>query len=173
MRPTLWARSGERTLILLENVLHFVACIALVLLVGIVTWDAASRLVFGRPLQFQFELTELYLMPAVSMLSLSWVYRNRAHLSLDLVDPAGLGRAGPPIQFAIIAISAGFFGLVAWKSGAYAAAIWARGDVYMGYRDWPVWLAYASGPLGCGVITFRLLHELWRALWLLPSKGGN
>ncbi len=156
---TTTSRVPEQALCRVEDFLHAVGCLCLVVIVVLIAADAILRLTVSMPLQIQFELTELFLMPAVSTLSLSRVFRQRAHLSLEIFQPDSFGRASSWVSRAILAISAAFFGLLTWKSGEHAAAALLRNDIYMGVHDWPLGYAYLSIPVGCGVLTLRLLYE--------------
>lgn len=154
-----------RALMRVEDVLHWTACTCLVVMAGLIVWDAVSRTLFGVPLQVQFELTELYLMPATAVLSISRVFRDQGHLSLDVFDPERLGRAARPVHALVLILSGTFFAIVTWKAGMYAHTAWVRNNIYLGVYDWPLWLAYLSIPLGCGVLTVRLAHDLIRLPW--------
>lgn len=148
-----------------EDLLHILACSCLVLLTFLITIDVISRTLFNTPLHIQFELTELYLMPAIAALSLSRVYRDRAHLSLEVITPDKFGRAWPYLQSCILAISAIFFILLAWRSGVYAYKALASNATYFGIYDWPLGLAYASIPVGSGLLALRLFSELMNTIF--------
>lgn len=143
-----------------EDLLHILACSCLVLLTFLITLDVISRTLFNTPLHIQFELTELYLMPAIAVLSLSRVYRDRAHLSLEVMKPDKFGRAWPYLHSIVLTISTIFFILLAWRSGLYAYKALASNATYFGIYDWPLGLAYASIPVGSGLLALRLLSEL-------------
>lgn len=142
-----------------EDSLHILACGCLVLLTGLIAVDVISRTLFSTPLHVQFELTELYLMPATAVLSLSRVYREHAHLSLEVVKPEKFGRAWPYLHSLILAISAVFFVLLAWRSGVYAYKAFTNNAIYFGVHDWPLGVAYSSIPLGSGVLALRLIND--------------
>jgi TRAP-type C4-dicarboxylate transport system permease small subunit len=144
----------------LEDGLHMIGCISLLVIAALIVFDAVKRVVFGTHLQVQFELTELYLMPAVASLSLSRVFRDRAHLALEIFSPGQFGRLWPVVSGLILVLSIVFFVSLTWQAGGYAIAAFVAGDTYIGVYDWPMGLAYLSVPLGCGVICIRLVHDL-------------
>ena len=148
-----------RLLTWVEDILNWLACTCLAVMTAMITIDSVGRALFGAPLQPQFEMTELYLMPAVAVLSLSRAYRNRAHLSLDLFPEQYLGRAKYPIQLSLLALLFVFSAIVTWRSGVYTFNAWVRDDIYMGVFDWPLFVAYASVPLGFGVLTVRVVSD--------------
>lgn len=143
-----------------EDSLHVLACCCLVLLTGLITADIVSRTLFDTPLNVQFELTEFYLMPATAVLSLSRVYREGSHLSLEVIKPEIFGRAWPYIHGLVLTISAALFVLIAWRSGVYAYKALANQSTYFGVYDWPLGVAYASIPIGSGVLSLRLINDL-------------
>lgn len=149
-----------------EDLLHVLACSCLVLLTGLISVDVFSRTLFNIPLHVQFELTELFLMPATAILSLSRVYRERAHLSLEVVKPEIFGRLWPYMNTIVLIISATFLILLTWRSGIYSYKAFTKNSIYFGVYDWPLWVAYASIPLGCGVLSLRLINDLINPLFI-------
>jgi len=158
----------ERILSKIEDILHYAGCLALVLVAVLLNIDIALRLFAGHPLQIQFEMTELYLMPALATLSLSRVFRDGGHLALDIVPETLMGPAAGIVRRLRLLLAAGFFGCVAWMSGKYALRAFLRGDVDFGVVDWPLGWAYAAVPLGCGLLVIRLCFELFK-----PQESVN
>lgn len=151
-----------------EDALHIAGCLALVAVAVLINGDILLRLVADRPVQIQFELTEFYLMPALATLSLSRVFRDGGHLALEIVPPDLLGAASGAVNRVVLLLSAIFFGVVAWVSGHYTLEAFMRGDIEYGVIDWPLGWAYAAVPLGCGVLTLRLVHD-----GLVPSGAPS
>ncbi len=150
---------AERILRRIEDILHMAGCLALLAVVCLINGDILLRLFVGTPVQVQFELTELYLMPAIAMLSLSRVFRDGGHLALDFL-PEALGRAfGGMIERAALILPAALFAAVTFMSGRFALNAIVHGEVEYGVIDWPLGWAYAAVPLGCGVLVLRLLHD--------------
>jgi len=143
----------------IENLLHAIGCFCLAAMTLLIASDTVIRTLTGSPLSFQFELTEMYLMPAVATLSLPYVYRRGGHIALDIVSDSLLGRARRPIHFFFCMLTAAFFAAFAWRSGDFAYSAWLRNDIYMGVIDWPMYLAYLSAPLGTGFLALRLLVD--------------
>lgn len=150
----------ERILSKIEDILHYAGCLALVLVAVLLNVDIALRLFAGHPLLIQFEVTELYLMPALATLSLSRVFRDGGHLALDIVPESLMGRAAGIVRRLRILLAAGFFACVTYMAGKYAMRAFMRGDIEFGVLDWPLGWAYAAVPLGCGLLVLRLLFEL-------------
>lgn len=147
----------RKSLDTIENALHAIGCSCLAVMAMLIACDAVIRATTGSPLSFQFELTEMYLMPAVATLSLPYVYRHGGHIGLDIINDSLLGRASKPIHLLFCILAAAFFAAFAWRSGDFAYSAWMRNDIYMGVIDWPMYLAYLSTPLGTGFLALRLL----------------
>ncbi|WP_246107302.1 TRAP transporter small permease [Puniceibacterium confluentis] len=143
----------------LEDTLHLGGCLALVAVAALINADILLRLFFNEPVQIQFELTELYLMPALATLSLSRVFRDGGHLALDFGPESLPGLLGRGIALARLLVPAAFFAAVTYMSGKFAFKAFARNDVEYGVLDWPLGWAYAVIPLGCGVLVLRLIHD--------------
>lgn len=163
------AASGfDRMLRLLEDTLHLGGCLGLVAVAALINLDILLRLFFGQPVQIQFELTELFLMPAMASLSLSRVFRDGGHLALDILPQQLPGLAGRVIGALRLLLPAAFFAAVTWMSGHFALEAILSGDVEYGVIDWPMGWAYALVPLGCGVLVLRLLHDA-----VVPDGAGH
>lgn len=143
----------------LEDTLHLGGCLALIAVAVLINGDILLRLFFNRPVQIQFELTELFLMPAVATLSLSRVFRDGGHLALDFMPDRWPGTLGRIIAKCRLLLPAAFFAALTWMSGKFALKAIAHGEVEYGVIDWPLGWAYALIPLGCGVLVLRLLHD--------------
>ncbi|QDY70276.1 TRAP transporter small permease [Qingshengfaniella alkalisoli] len=142
-----------------EDTLHFVGCFCLIVVVVLINADILLRLFFNVPVQFQFELTELYLMPALATLSLSRVFRSGGHLALDFMPEHLPGAFGRFVTKTRLLLPAAFFGAVTYMAGKFAFLAFLHGDVEYGVVNWPLGWAYAVVPVGCGVLVLRLLYD--------------
>ncbi|MGE0701257.1 MAG: TRAP transporter small permease [Hyphomicrobiaceae bacterium] len=153
------AKPARGPLAMLEDALHAVGCTALLAVLVLITLDVVLRATLSRTVSFQFELTEMFLMPALATLSLARVQRIGGHLAIDFVDLSRLGVLGAVARRLNTALPAVFFAAVAWQSGKYAWNAWLRDDNNMGVVDWPMYVAYSSIPLGTGLLAVRLAVE--------------
>lgn len=149
----------ERVLSKVEDVLHLAGCLSLVAVAVLINGDILLRLFANRPVQIQFELTELFLMPALATLSLSRVFRDGGHLALEFTPRDLPGLLGRVISLLRLLLPAAFFAAVTFMSGKFAFEAISHEDVEYGVIDWPLGWAYAVIPLGCGVLVLRLLHD--------------
>lgn len=149
----------EKTLVRVEDILHIGGCLCLLAVAGIINADIILRMLFNEPVQIQFELTELYLMPAVAMLSLSRIFRDGGHLALEFVPEYLPGALGIVIAKLRLLLPAVFFATVTFMSGKFCLRAFVHGDIEYGVINWPLGWAYAVVPLGCGVLTLRLFYD--------------
>lgn len=148
-----------RYLARVEDILHYAGCLSLLTVAALLNADIVMRMTFRVPIQIQFEMTELYLMPALACLSLSRVFRDGGHLALDVV-PGGL--SGSPWQFVRmlrLLLAAAFFAAVTYMSGQFTFDAFADSEIEFGVIDWPLGWAYLTVPMGCGILMVRLLYE--------------
>lgn len=148
-----------RVLEKIEDILHIGGCLSLVLVAVLINADIILRIVLQVPVQFQFEVTELYLMPALATLSLSRVFRDGGHLALDFVSEDLPGPVGLVITKLRLLIPAAFFATVAFMSGKFALHAFTSSAVEYGVIDWPLGWAYAVVPLGTGILVLRLVND--------------
>ena len=149
----------DRILRRIEDILHIAGCLSLAAVAVLINLDIILRVLFGIPVQIQFEFTELYLMPALASLSLSWVYRDGGHLALEFMPERMPGPFGWLIGKIRILLPMLFFMAVTYMSGKFALTAFGHGAVEYGAIDWPLAWAYAVVPLGCGVLVLRLMHD--------------
>ncbi|MGE0715041.1 MAG: TRAP transporter small permease [Alphaproteobacteria bacterium] len=155
-------RARRDALAPVEDVLHWLGCLCLAGVLALITADTILRYTINRPIAFQFELTEMYLMPTMATLSLARVQRLGGHLAIDFVRMRWFGAAAPLIARMNAALPAIFFAALTWQAGRYAWAAYQRNDIYMGVIDWPTWIAYAAIPVGTGMLTLRLVADTLR-----------
>ncbi|WP_095595597.1 TRAP transporter small permease [Actibacterium pelagium] len=153
----------EKILRKVEDTLHLAGCLGLVGVAVLINADILLRLIANRPVQIQFELTELYLMPALATLSLSRVFRDGGHLALDIGPETLPGIFGLVVEKARLLLPAAFFACVTYMSAKFAWGAFAHNEIEYGVIDWPLGWAYAVAPLGCGVLVLRLIHDVFRS----------
>lgn len=157
----------NQVLIKIEGIACYVAGACVVVMMVLVTVDALGRYFFASPLRFQFELTTHYLMVAASLLGFAWGKRQGAFIKLTGAGRL-LGTTGRNWLAAFNnIIAAVLFALATWYSAERAWSAFQAGDTYFGVIDWPVWLAEILVPIGCGLLTLRLLCDA--GMLLLPG----
>jgi TRAP-type C4-dicarboxylate transport system permease small subunit len=135
----------------------FSGCIML-LTMFLMSLDAFLRYFFNAPMQWQYALTSMYLLPAIVCPALAWGFRTGGFIrvsELGFLPPTikqTLLRAGLLLSFFYVAI-------LAWKSGGYFIDVLSSGEVAITTLRWPVWLSWVWVPTGLWLLSARLLLE--------------
>lgn len=120
--------------------------------------DAFMRYFFNAPMQWQYALTSLYLLPAIVCPALAWGFRTGGFIRV-----AELGFLPPIIRQTLLRagllLSCCYVGVLAWKSGGYLMDVLGSAEVAITTLQWPVWLSWICVPTGLGLLSARLLLE--------------
>jgi TRAP-type C4-dicarboxylate transport system permease small subunit len=164
-------RRLESVLALVENAASFVAAVVLCAVMIIVSADVAMRYVFNRPFGWTYDLISLYLMGALFYFALSPTFAQGAHISVDVVArrlSPGMRRL---LQVVIALVSALLFATIAWLAAARTFDDFQSGAATSGEILWPTWLADVLIPVGCALLTLRLIvHAFGHALSLATGR---
>jgi TRAP-type C4-dicarboxylate transport system permease small subunit len=161
----------DSVLATIERGLTIVAVVFLFTIMLLVVADVFMRYVVNRPFSFTYDLIGLYLLAGVFFLTLSDGLREHAHVGVDILlsrfSPAG--RRLSEIVTALVGLFV--FVLIAIVGFDRAMENYQQSDVLAGAIPWPTWVSAALVPLGCGVMTLRLLMQLvGNALSLLSGR---
>ena len=175
-------RGLEFALARVERVVTSVAVVCLFAIMLIVVADVFMRYVVNRPFSFTYDLVGLYLMAGLFYLALSDTFAIHAHVRVDIL----LHRFSPQVRrlCEIVTCMCGVavFSLITWLGFNRAADSFVNGDVLAGAIPWPSWASAGLVPLGCAVITLRLLLNIvahgvslatGRNLIALPPLSGT
>lgn len=123
----------------------------------LVAADALLRYVFEKPLTFQFNLTEKYLLVALICLALPWGFRTGGYIRIMGVSgilPVAASRF--LIRVGLLA-SAAYCAALAFLAGRETLDAYLKGKAVLGVIDWPVYLSWIWIPMGLGLLSLRLL----------------
>jgi TRAP-type C4-dicarboxylate transport system permease small subunit len=175
-------RRLESALAGIERVVTSVAVVCLAAIMLIVVTDVFMRYAVNRPFSFTYDLVGLYLMAGLFYLSLSNTFAIHAHVSVDIL----VHRFSPPARRVceIVTCLCGVtvFSLITWLGFNRTVENFVNGDVLAGAIPWPSWASAGLVPLGCGLLTLRLLLHLiahgaslasGRDLIALPPLSGT
>jgi len=143
--------------------------IAVFLMMAHITVDVAGRFLFRSPLPGTLVFVSNYYMVAVAFLSLAYAERRDAHISVEiLAERLSMGMQSG-LSFASTMLSAGIFGILAWRGLGEAQTKHAMGSfmIEQGVRI-PVWPSYYLLPFGAGLMFLVLIFKLVRYL-----RGGE
>ena len=151
----------DRFLALFEKLYMAAAMISIFVMMLSISADALSRYLFGSPITGQYEFTQLYLLVILVFMALPRTYIIGGHIRLKLLD-----RYRRKIPFNLSercnAMLAGIaFGAIAYISGFEAVEKFANQDKLFGAVQLPIYWSYVWVPLGCGLMTLRLVYEIF------------
>jgi TRAP-type C4-dicarboxylate transport system permease small subunit len=175
-------RRLQSALVGIERAVTSIAVICLFAIMLIVVADVFMRYAVNRPFSFTYDLVGLYLMAGLFYLALSDTFAIHAHVSVDIL----VHRFSPSVRrlCEIVTCLCGItvFSLITWLGLNRAIENFVNGDVLAGAIPWPSWASAALVPLGCAVLTLRLLLHLvahsvslasGRNLIALPPLSGT
>jgi TRAP-type C4-dicarboxylate transport system permease small subunit len=165
-------RGLENAVAAVETIASFVAAAVLCLVMLIVSADVAMRYVFNRPFGWTYDLISLYLMGALFYFALSPTFAQGAHISVDVIAHRLPSRLRRTLQIVIALVSAALFATIAWLAAARTLDDFQSGAATSGEILWPTWLADVLVPLGCALLTLRLIvHAFGHALSLATGRN--
>lgn len=141
---------------LTEQVMFWLAGMALFVMMVLVSADVLARYVFNSPLTFQFEFTTNYLMVMVATLALPWCERKGSFIRLSVIRRFLSPSAGRWLDSFSYLVAALILYAIAWFSGHRTWEKYLDGNYYFGVVDWPVWLSLIWVPIGCCMLALRL-----------------
>jgi TRAP-type C4-dicarboxylate transport system permease small subunit len=174
-------RRLETALAAVERAVTIVAVACLFAIMLIVVADVFMRYVVNRPFTFTYDLVGLYLMAGLFYLALSDTFAIHAHVSVDILVHRFSPTTRRICEIITCASAASVFSLITWLGFKRALENFENGDVLAGAIPWPSWASAALVPLGCGLLTLRLLLHLFahgaslasgRDLIALPPMSG-
>lgn len=145
-----------------------IAAALIVLSIVVIAQMVTLRYGLGRPTIWQTELV-IYALVATTLIGSPYVLLHRGHVNMDIV----VLWAGPRLRF-WLAVAADLISL------AFCLIVFVYGAMFWHEawsRDWhsdtlwrvPLWIPYASLPLGFGVLTLQLLAQF---LCLLSGQSA-
>lgn len=151
----------SRALGVLETALITLSCVALAMIMVIVTIDVAMRYLFNAPLGWSYGLIGLYLVVAVFFLALPDTMRAHEHIALDVARPYLPRFVRHFGLFVGYGLSTLFIGFIGWLGLEQAIAAWIGNARIAATVPWPTWLSYALVAAGSAALALRMV---WRAL---------
>lgn len=132
---------------------------SLIVVMLLVSADAASRYLLGHPIPWSIELVSYYLMVMVAYLGAADTFRRGDHIQLDLF----LGRMSPRTK-AWTGLFCNFLAAMTFAIIAYGCALamldaWHENEYIHGYTAWAVWPSFLPMFLGFALLSIRLVHH--------------
>lgn len=157
---TAWQKlhgAADTALSFVENIAAAIAGVIAIVMMLLTTADALMRYLLNAPLVFQFYLTSNYLLVATLMLSLAWGFRTGGYIRVSIL----FSRLGELLGSAVLRVgllfSAGYLALLTWTSGKYFLKAYESNLIAVEEINWPVAWSWLWVPIGCGLLTLRVL----------------
>lgn len=149
----------DAALMKIEYASVWLAGVAILMTMFLVTAEVVARGIFNAPIQGQVDIVSVT-MVAYSLLCISYCYRQSGHIRMDMLQKAMRGRAQWLAQ--IVATIAGLAVVLAILPGTWTNFMRAYefGDTTMGV-GLPTWPSKLAAPVGLGLLAARLTLELW------------
>ncbi|MCC3304340.1 TRAP transporter small permease [Sneathiella sp. HT1-7] len=153
----------DRILRPLENGAAIIGAAMMLAAMIITTFDALLRYTINRPLSFNYFLTEQYLLVGLVCLPLAWGFRTGGFIRITFLLHVIPQNVGNLLLRVGLLVSSMFCADLAWMSGQNWYEIYSKGLVEMDVIDWPVHLSWIWVPIGCGLLSLRLLLSVFAA----------
>ncbi|MGX1309087.1 TRAP-type C4-dicarboxylate transport system permease small subunit [Amorphus suaedae] len=152
-----------------SHLLAIIAALALGLMMLHVTADVIGKYVFNSPIPGTAEVVASYYMVSAVFLPLAWVEIREGSIMVEILYDLlpGLGRR--ICLFIATALSAVFYGGLAWLSWAPAIKAWQIGEVVEGTWRVVVWPTKFLLPIGlalAGVVMLLRLIEIAKGAYV-------
>ena len=152
---------ASRLIGLFEKIFMATAMLSIFIMMLSISADAMSRYLLGSPITGQYEFTQYYLLVILVFMALPRTYILGGHIRLKLLD-----RFRSKIPFNLsercnVLLGALAFGAVSYVSALEAIDKFANQDKLFGAIQFPIYWSYVWVPLGCSLITLRLIYELF------------
>lgn len=133
----------------ITRAMHWVACLALVVIMLVVVADVVLRAVFNTPVKGAYDVVSIALL-VMTMFGMAPVVANRGEILIDLIDTLL-----PPAGLRVLSLISALTGLVLFAFFGWAmiqpaldAWNWGERSLELGIPKWPLWVVAFAGLLG-------------------------
>jgi len=135
------------------------------------SFDALGRYLFNNPIAGSYEINILYAFPMIVYLGLSYTYREKAHIAIDLI----VDRVSEKYQYIMSIISALLVSVVAFlllmQTGGRFLTAYNLNDVYVGVYNFPLYIGYLAVVIGFLLLFIRSGFDLFILIFQKVDKG--
>lgn len=121
------------------------------------TMDALMRYAFNSPLNFNYFVTENYLLVGLVCLPMAWGFRRGDFIRISFLTFMLPKAAGNILLRLGLVASALFCADLAWLGGRNWYEVYSSGKVEIEVINFPWHLSWIWVPIGLGLLTLRLL----------------
>ncbi len=147
----------------LAMVLAAVALASLFLMMLQTVVDVLASNLAGRPIAGNLEIISVYHMVLVVFLPLAFVERNHENITVDLLYNALPGRMQRWVLVGGYLVTAAFFGILVWQTGADAMRSFHLNEMIMGAVYVTIWPAKLALPIGFVAAFLMVLANAYQA----------
>jgi len=150
--------------------LHLFSGIIISVMMFVIVYDVVMRFIFNSPTGWALEIAE-YMLATVIFFSLSYVLSRGMHIHVDLIV-SRLSRTKQAILGLIVSfIALIFFSLLTWESSIAAWEAYQLKFFSAGSPPLPLFPVRTVVPLGCFLLSLRLIIEIGYHLRSLLDRG--
>ncbi len=132
----------------------------LVVMMVLVASHVAGRYLLNQPIQGTHEITE-FIMVAIVFLSLSHTQAKKAHIKIELFTSFLPLKMTLILEIFVYVLGFTIFALIAWQGYLAFLESWVIEEVTLGYLALPLYPAKLTIPLGCAVLCFRFIADIF------------
>lgn len=148
----------DRILSFIEDKFLWCSLLLLVIMTLFITGDAAARYIFGNPVPGGYEISEEYLLPALTFFALSAVYVMGGHVRVTMLVDILPKSIMKPINFIQDILCLAFSLLVTYGAFLTTVKAFANGEYSNSILAYPMGPAYGIVFLGFCLLTLRQIY---------------
>ncbi len=114
---------------------------------------------FSLPTPGVYEFIEIFMVGTVYF-AIAYTEKIGGHVKMDMFLNRLQGKTREVVEATYELIFLAAFGLIAWRSGVAAWTAYITGDITMGLITIPTWPARIMVPIGCFLLSIRLLRNI-------------
>lgn len=141
--------------------LALIAAVALGAMSLWISYDVVARYLFGAPTVWAGDLAEYTLLVA-TFFGGPWLVRRNGHVAVEVAVERLPPRARAALRRAVFALAAIACALFGWFALLKTLQFYELGRVAPKSWEIPLWLPYASMPLGAALMAAECLRQAWR-----------
>ena len=154
-----------------DNFEEYFLVYSLMFSVALIFGQVVMRYVFSNSLYWSEELARYFFLWQI-WVGASYAVKERKHLRIEVVrDLLKTDRGKQIFELVALLIWFGFSVFLTYKGGELTKMLYTRNQVSPAMRV-PMAYAYASVPVGCGLMCLRLIAEMSRLLKKLVKSEG-
>jgi len=133
------------------------------------TADATARYVINNPIPGVFELNEVILVICVYM-GLAWTQIERGHIRVTAFLMRVSHRTEAMMNILAWTVTFVFIFIIGYQSAVGAIESFHIREFRWGSVQMPIWWAKALVPIGCWMMGFQLLIDIWKDIEVLRGR---